>query len=124
MNTDGHGLRDGSADDADGADKLLAIRVICAICGSILCYPCSSVFICGLILHLKVAFAFLLLHRAGFVVVDDSSLALAVSRDEHFLDDLGERRGGALGGAGEGVAAEGADADELALRLLDGEALH
>src|SRR6478736_5336066 len=73
---------------------------------------------------LEISLALLLFHAAGFVVVDHSALAFAVARDEHFLDDLGEGRRGAFDGAGQGVAAEGSEADALGLGLFAGAEVH
>ncbi len=54
----------------------------------------------GLVRHSEVPFALLLFHRRGAVVVDQTTLAFGVLRQQHFLDDLGQRRRGRLDGAG------------------------
>ena len=73
---------------------------------------------------LEVTFPLLLLHAAGFVVVDDAALAFGLLGEEHFLDDFGEGGGGRLHGAGQGVAAEGAEADQFLRRFFAGVEAH
>ncbi len=68
----------------------------------------------------EISLLLLLLHRGRLVVVDDPALAFRGRGDEHFLDDVEKRRGVAVDGAGQGIAAERAEADLAHLLLLAG----
>src|SRR5690606_41993650 len=69
----------------------------------------------------SVALLLLALHRAARVVVDDPALALGGGSEEGLLDYLGQRGGPALDGAGERIAAEGAEPHAAQLGLLRSE---
>src|SRR5262249_5918902 len=69
-------------------------------------------------LALEIAFLLLLLHRGGRVVVDHAALALRGLREQHLLDDRGQRVGLRLHGARQRVAAQRAEAHALHHRHL------
>src|SRR3990167_9255958 len=73
---------------------------------------------------LEIPFLLLLLHRRRLVVVDDAALSFRRGRDQHFLDDLRQRRRGGAHGAGQRVAAERPEADDLHFRLFAGLQRH
>ena len=65
----------------------------------------------------EIALLLLLFHRSGRIVVDDPALPLGGPRQQHFLDDRGQRVGFALDRAGQRIAAQRAEAHALHHRL-------
>src|SRR5579862_2562598 len=68
----------------------------------------------------EIPFPLFLFHGGRLVEVDDPALALGLLREQHLLDDLGERGRGGFHRARERVAAQGPEADHLHLGLLAG----
>src|SRR6266704_1840350 len=61
---------------------------------------------------LEVPLLLLLLHRSLFVAVDQPALALRGAGGEHFRDDVFQTVGTAFNRAGQGIAAQGAEAHQ------------
>ncbi|RMV96151.1 hypothetical protein ALP01_05381 [Pseudomonas caricapapayae] len=62
---------------------------------------------------LEITLTFLFFHRASTVVVNDPTLAFGSSRQQHFLDDVGQAGRLGLDGTGQRVAAQSTETDLL-----------
>lgn len=68
---------------------------------------------------LEITLTFLFFHGTCAIVIDDSALAFGSSRQEHFLNDVGQAGGLGLDRAGQRVVAQCAEADFfLTIRAL------